>query len=209
MELELIYFNFPFWRAEVPRLALHLAGVSFYDHRVSGLEFREMKQHGQLPLGQLPILKVNGAKLTQSIAIARFCGIASGMYPEDRWQAAKVDEVFDVVNELTYTVSPTTRERDLERKMHMRATIATKHLPKAFDFLEQQLEHSDSHYFVEDRLTIADLVVWRVFGWFSSGILDGVPVSVLEPYVLLRAHYERISENPRIKEWMSQYSSSK
>ena len=33
MHLKLIYFDFPFWRAEVSRLALHLGGVPFEDVR--------------------------------------------------------------------------------------------------------------------------------------------------------------------------------
>ena len=207
MELELVYFNFPFWRAEVPRLALHLGNVPFRDHRVSGDEFRAMKERGEIPLGQLPILKVDGKILTQSIAIARFCGSLAKMYPKDPWQAAQVDQIFEVVNELTYAISPSVRERDLERKNKMRHDIVTVALPKAFGFLEQQLKISNSEYFVGLDITIGDLVVWRVYGWFDSEVLDGVPRAALEPFVELKRHYEHISSEPRIKAWMSQSKS--
>ena len=125
-------------------------------------------------MGQLPILNVDGAVLSQSIAIARFCGALARMYPNESWQAAQVDEIFDVVNELTYSISPSVRERDPERKRKMRHDIATVGILKAFGFLERQLKQNNPKYFVGSHLTIGDLVVWRVYGWFDSEILDGV-----------------------------------
>ena len=83
MELRLIYFDFPFWRAEVSRLALHLSGIPFEDIRPSRAEFMAMKNSGELPYGQLPVLDVDGVRIAQSVAIARLCGQVSGLYPKD------------------------------------------------------------------------------------------------------------------------------
>ena len=78
-KLVLHYFDFPFWRAEVCRLALHLGKVSykskqffclisesneyhyflqveFEDKKIK--DFAEFKASGIAPLGQAPILEV-------------------------------------------------------------------------------------------------------------------------------------------------------
>ena len=74
MHLRLIYPKFPFWRAEVPRLALHLGGVAFENYHPTREEIREYKSDGRLPFGQVPILVVDGETIAQTGAIARFCG---------------------------------------------------------------------------------------------------------------------------------------
>ena len=43
MNLSLIYFNFPFWRAEVIRIALHIGNIEFNDLRISREEFVRVK----------------------------------------------------------------------------------------------------------------------------------------------------------------------
>ena len=94
MQLRLSYFKFPFWRAEVSRIALFLGDVPFENHHPSRDEFKKMKAAGELPFGQLPILLVDGQVIAQTGAIARFCGKLSGLYPEDNaLHAARVDAV--------------------------------------------------------------------------------------------------------------------
>ena len=51
-------------------------------------------------------------------------------------------------------------------------------------------------------MTIADLAIWRLLGWLTSGLLDGVPKSVLDPYKNLIELKNKISQHPKIKEWM-------
>ena len=53
MQLKLMYFDFPFWRAEVSRLALHLGGIPFEDVRPNREAFMAMKRSGRAPYGQL------------------------------------------------------------------------------------------------------------------------------------------------------------
>ncbi|MEC7985386.1 MAG: glutathione S-transferase [Myxococcota bacterium] len=208
MELELIYFNFPFWRAEVPRLTLHLGGVPFRDTRVSGKEFGSMRADGKLPFRQVPILRVDGRVLTQAATIARFCGRLTDMYPNDPWHAAKVDELFDAIGELNYKLSPSMREKDPEKKMAMRAKFAEKNIPMVLAHIEREIAENGSGYCVGERLSVADLLVWRVCGWLSSGLLDGIPTDILQPYEYLRAHQHRIGSDPRIVAWMTQYTKS-
>ena len=89
MDITLIYFDFPFWRAEVSRIALFMGGIEFNDRRIDSEEFQRVKSNGCLddgtliPFGQLPVLVVNGVSVAQTGGIARFCGKLADLYPKD------------------------------------------------------------------------------------------------------------------------------
>ncbi len=67
----LFYFDIP-GKAEAIRLAFHVQGVAFDDHRFKDREeFLAMKASGRLQYGQVPALQVGPVVLTQSAAILR------------------------------------------------------------------------------------------------------------------------------------------
>ncbi len=205
MKLELLYPDFPFWRAEVSRLALFIGDIPFDNVHPSRKEFAEMKESGALTFGQVPVLKVDGKMIAQTGAIARFCGKLSGLYPvDDHFLAAKVDEIIDAATDITNLMSPTMREKDPEKKMALRQSLAEEKLPKWLSYLERYLEKNGSTgFFVSNQLTIADLAIWRLMGWLSGGILDGIPKDILEPFTLLKSHFDTIGNLPKVHQWMS------
>ena len=210
MKLILYYFSIPFWRAEVTRLVLYMNDIEFVDHRISDTERDQFKKNGQLPNGmiapfrQLPVLEVDGKIVAQTGAIARFCGKLSGMYPSDNdFDAARVDQIIEAAQDINYIVSISGREKNSEKKLLARERLTKVHLPKQFQFLENLLiENNESDWFVGNSMTIADLVIWRLLGWLTSGLLDGVPTSVLDPYKNLIELKNNISQHPKIKKWM-------
>jgi len=208
MQLRLSYFKFPFWRAEVSRLALFLGDVPFENHHPSRDEFQKMKAEGELPFGQLPILLVNGEAIAQTGAIARFCGKLSGLYPEDNaLDAARVDQLIDAATDITNRVGLTMRIKDSDERLEARRVLARETLPLWLGYLESLLATSDSGFFVGENMTIADLAIWRLSAWLRGGILDGIPREILTPFPLLKAHCDRTEDTPRIREWMTeQYS---
>jgi glutathione S-transferase len=204
VKLEFIYWDIPFWRAETSRIALFIGGVEFEDHRPSWEEFLELKAAGELPFGQLPILKVDGEIIAQTAGIARFCGKLAGLYPaEDHLAGAKIDQVLDAATEITGVVGPSMRENDPEKKAALRARLAAKTLPRWLGFLEVLLEaNRDSDFFVGESLTIADLAIWRMMGWLTGGILEGLPRDLMEPFPCLSHHFAVVDGEPMVREWM-------
>ena len=89
MKITLIYFNFPFWRAEVSRISLNSCSIDFYDKRITSEEFQNVKEKGTLhdgtiiPFHQLPCLKVDNITIAQTGAISRFCGKLANLYPKE------------------------------------------------------------------------------------------------------------------------------
>ena len=204
MHIALTYFDFPFWRAEVSRLALHIGGVDFEDRRPSREAFRAMKAAGQLPYGQLPVLEVDGVIIAQSAAIARYCGKLSGLYPmSDHVAAARVDELLDAANEVTLKVSPTMREQDPTRRAAMRTELATETFPAWFEQVEGRVD--DGEFLVGDALTIADLALWRLLAWLTGGFLDGIPTDLLDRHPRLSRHVATIAARGDVTAWMTRY----
>ena len=212
MKITLYYFKIPFWRAEVTRLSLYIGDIPFEDYRIEGNDYDKFKKTGELPnkkiapFKQLPVLDVDGKIFAQTGAIARFCGKLSGLYPKnDDYKAALIDQIIEGAQDINYLVTLSGRDKDLERKKIARDILATRHLPKWFRFLEDLLkQNTESIYFVGDDLTIADLAIWRLLGWLKSGMLDGVPTTILDNYENLNKLREQIYKNPKVIKWMNE-----
>lgn len=63
------YFNAR-GRAELTRLVFAVGGIEYTDNRVERDDWPSKK--ADAPLGQMPYLEVDGVKIPQSIAIARY-----------------------------------------------------------------------------------------------------------------------------------------
>ena len=204
MKLKLIYPDLPFWRAETSRLALFIGGIEFEDLRPSREEIAKMRTEGVFPFGQFPVLQVDDKTIAQTGAIARFCGKLGGLYPtENDFYAAKVDEVIDLATDITFKISPALIEKNPEKRMDMRRELSETVLPLWLGFLETLLEdNGKTGYFVDDSLTVADLAAWRLCGWISGGIIDGIPETILDAFPLLNAHQNHVSNLPKVVEWL-------
>mgnify|MGYP001369843883 FL=1 len=212
MKITLYYFKIPFWRAEVTRLSLYIGNIPFEDYRIEGNDYDKFKKTGELPnnkiapFKQLPVIDVDGKIFAQTGAIARFCGKLSGLYPKnDDYKAALIDQIIEGAQDINYLVTLSNRDKDPEKKKVARDILATRHLPKWFQFLEDLLkQNTKSVYFVESDLTIADLAIWRLLGWLKSGMLDGIPTTILDNYQNLNALREEIYKNPKVIKWMDE-----
>ena len=210
MEITLYYFKIPFWRAEVTRLALFIGDIPFKDYRFESQDTDLLKKDGKLPNGQiapfkqLPVLDVDGKIFAQTGAIARFCGKLSGLYPKNKdLEAAQIDQIIEAAQDINYLVTLSGRDKEKDRLELARKILATKHLPKWFQFLEDLLEkNQESNFFIGKNISIADLAIWRLLGWLSSGLLDGVPTNILEPYKKIKVMREEVYKHPKVNEWM-------
>ena len=206
----LYYFTIPFWRAEVSRLSLFIGNIEFDDYRIQNNDYKKFKEDGTLPSGknapfrQLPVLEVDDKIVAQTGAIARYCGKLSGLYPlNDDFEAALIDQIIESAQDINYMVTLSNRDKDPEKKKISREILSTKHLPKSFQFLENLIiEKNEECWFVGNKLSIADLAIWRLLGWLNSGLLDGIPTNILDPYKKLKKMRSQINQHPRIREWM-------
>jgi len=206
--IKIYYSHTPFWRAEVLRVSLFISNIPFEDVRISREEFINMIKTGYLPNGkkvpfhQLPVIEVDGEIIGQTGAIARYCGKISNLYSNDNINAAKIDQIIDAATDITNLVSPTIREKDEQKKVEDRLLLKNKLLPRWFRYLENILSESASDWFVENKMTIADIAMWRLLGWLISGIIDGIPTTIVDSYPKLKNIHTNVHHHPKVQEWM-------
>ena len=206
--IKIYYSHTPFWRAEVLRVSLFISNTPFEDVRISREEFINMIKTGYLPNGkkvpfhQLPVIEVDGEIIGQTGAIARYCGKISNLYSNDKINAAKIDQIIDAATDITNLVSPTIREKDEQKKVEDRLLLKNKLLPRWFRYLENILSESTSDWFVENKMTIADIAMWRLLGWLISGIIDGIPTTIVDSYPKLKNIHTNVHHHPKVQEWM-------
>jgi len=195
-KLVLNYFDFDGSRGEVARLAMHLGGIAFTDNRIPRKEWPNLRDSA--PFQSLPTLEVDGQVIAQSNTINRYVGKLAGLYPKDDWQAALVDEVMDAVEDITVRISTTfTLEGDAKKKA--REALTAGPIVRFAQQLEARLKRGGREWFVEKRLTVADLKCFLWVRWLQSGALDHIPADVVDRNApLLAKHLERVRSHPKI-----------
>lgn len=202
-QLKLNYFDFHGGRAEPVRLALHLGGVAFEDHRFTFPEFAEVRK--ATPFGQVPTLEVDGVHVTQCDAILRYAGKLSGLYPTDPLQALLCDEVAYVVEEASVRIGPTFRMSGEEQKA-ARLALVNGSMPVYLAWLQAQLQARGGEFFADNRLTVADLKVFVDVRGLNSGRLDHVPTDLVERVApALNAHAQRVANTPGVQAYYAQF----
>ena len=208
LKLTFIYLNFPFWRAEVSRIALFLSGIEFENRVVFPDEFQRVKADGKLddgtviPHHQLPCLIVDGHPIVQTGAIARYCGRLSGLYPNDNdLLAAQIDQVLDLATDITVLVSATGRMDNDQEKIRKRKALSDGELGHKLDILEKNIK-PNSIWINGGSMGLEDIAIWRLMGWLSSGTLDGIPTAILKKRPKIQRVCQNVDANPIIQQWI-------
>lgn len=204
-QLKLSYFDFHGGRAEPARLAFHIGGIPFEDHRFAGTAFPELRK--AMPLGQVPVLEVDGVQVTQCDAINRYAAKLAGLYPTDPLQALWCDEVAYVVEEATAKLGPTFSMTPEDRKT-ARLALVNGSMPVYLAWLQKQLLAHGGQFFADNRLTMADLKVFVDVRGLNSGRLDHVPTDLVQQVApALNEHMQRIQALPAVQQYYAQFKS--
>ena len=132
---------------------------------------------------------------------ADYASSICGVPAEDIIEAGKVDQIIDTVTDINELLNPSMRENDPIKKREMRAELTNKYLPNYFGFLENILHANNSNWFVGGKMSVADIAVWGLLGWITSGVLDDIPTGVINPFKRLKKLYNEVSQNPHVREW--------
>lgn len=198
VSLHLRYFPFP-GRAGPIRDALNMGKVAFEDEHVPPEQFRQRRAAGEFPFGGLPVLDVETTegkvRSAQSNAILRFAGRLSGLYPaDDPVQALKVDEALDLGEDINGLMGPSIHEQDNDKRLAMRKQLAEETLPQWAAYFERLLVNNGSTgYIVGDSLSVADLKLYWIIDWLTSGILDGIPTTLFDNFAAVMAWRKNIT----------------
>lgn len=217
-KLTLTYFPIA-GRAEPIRLAAAAGKIPFTNHILSFPEFMAKKE--SFPFGQVPVLEMqmeDGSvkSITQSNAILRYVGKLGGLYPTNEIQAMEVDEILDILDDMAEPIRVSVRgavrtlisetEFTDEEKLAIRTRWMSK-FPLFLEKIESKLVASSSGWVIgSEKVTIADIAISVVLTWIKSGILDGIPTSVLDKFPACLALIEKVANVEGIKKWKETYS---
>eukprot|EP01031_Cornospumella_fuschlensis_P031392 gene31392-37945_t len=206
-KLKLYYFNIA-GVGEIIRLACAYGNLPFEDVRLSGDQFRQMRDEGKLTFGQLPALQVDdNTFLFQSAAILRYVGKFAGLYPtNDDILAAKIDALVDQEKDMFTGVSAS-RYRDRfgfdmlseETVAAIRKKLNDEILPRHLSYFEAFLSKSPSGWLMGGpEPTIADFVISIRVKWLVSGANDGITEQLLDPFPGMRRLIEQFDNMPQV-----------
>jgi len=206
-KIRIYYGDMPFWRAECVRMSLFLGGVEFDDVRDKKRD--ALKAEGKLPFGATPVMEVDGKMLSQTQAMASYCSKLAGLHPQNDWDAAKVDEAINGCTDVTMTIGKTF-SLPAEEKVKARQELITSQgrLTMQLSGLERIITQNGSNgHVVGDAVTVADLAIWRLIGWLSSGVIDGIPKDYVSgTFPQITALCAQVDCHPKVQEWKHMHS---
>lgn len=193
---KLYYFNGR-GRAEVSRLIFAAAGQQYEDVRYEREEFPSHK--AEMPLGQVPLLEVDGVKLPQSVSIARFLARRFGLAGQNDLEQAQADAVVDTATDLMNGIVPVFQEQDPTKKQELTKKFFDEDLPKHLHNLEVLAKSygNGGAYFVGNNLTWADLYVHSLLDY-----IVGLNENSLNNNAWIKQNRETVEQQPKIAEYL-------
>ncbi|KAL9962463.1 hypothetical protein ACROYT_G031568 [Oculina patagonica] len=191
-------------KAEYTRIAFAVAGVDFEDIRVNPEEWMtKLKPSGFSPSGQLPVLEVDGKVLTQSKAILTYVAKEFNLAPGSNFEQAQADMLAHCISDLEDKLSAAFHVDDPERKEKALAAVTKELVPEKCRFFEKFLLANSKHgFFIGDKLTYADIVVFTFLNsHYLKGSAEGIPEELKE-YPTLSTWYELVRTQPKIQHWL-------
>lgn len=144
--------------------------MPFVDKRVTFAELPPLKATCVLPLGQLPVLEIDGTTFCQSVPLSRYACKLAGLYPADALKALIQDEVVATIDEVWGKV-PSKDEA-------LRVAYCREVAPKFLKAVAMRL--GDAKFFGGDAPGFADLWVYQYVTFSTSGFFDFIEKDFVE-----------------------------
>ncbi|XP_062520513.1 glutathione S-transferase 1-like [Corticium candelabrum] len=193
---KLTYFNGR-GRAELARLLFAQAGAAFEDVRIKPADWPALKP--TTPLGCLPLLEVDGAKLCESKAIAAFIALQFGLHGDSNMDKASVQMIVCVVRELQDKIYDALMSKDEAKKAELMKKLVEETIPKVSGQLEALLKQNGTGWFVGKKVTLADIAVFDVFDELTAVKPDAVSA---DKTPLLVAVVAKVKALPNVAKWL-------
>jgi glutathione S-transferase len=192
---ELLYFDGA-GRAEAIRICLHMAGVDFKDTRFSFADWKAGIKD-TTPLGQVPVLQIDGVAHCQSTALLRYAGTLAGWYPTgDPLQALAVDEAVDSLNEL---MSKAPQGGEPAAKKAAREEFQATVMVQYATWFEGKIAAAGGKSGFGATPTIADLMLHGTVKGVETGTWDYIDAKFFDAYPLIKATVAAVDENVQVK----------
>lgn len=195
---KLTYFNAR-GRGEIMRLLFAEAKEAYDDCRIEKDQWPALK--ASTPFGQLPMLEVDGVKLCQSTACARYLARKFHLAGKSELEQAQTDMVVDCIEDSAKPMISFFFEKDEAKKTELKKKYNEEQLPAFLTLLENLLKQNNGgdDFFVGKGVTWADLYLLGFIGWTNmAGNEDP-----LGKHPKLKALKAKVENLPNIKAWIA------
>ncbi len=157
--------------------------VSF-TQRVVGTRqrFLNLKDSGQLPFGQLPMLQIDGVEIVQSQAIIRYIARRANLTGKDAKDEIACDMLAETAFDLLKLMTPFPFLRGTPAEAEQKANARKKWEEQGSRlemYIERNTKKGKGAYLVGNSVTYADVLVAHVLTWFveelGADICEGMP----------------------------------
>ncbi|EFN78061.1 Glutathione S-transferase [Harpegnathos saltator] len=190
---KLTYFNIT-GLAEPIRYMFHYAGIKFEDARLESQDWSKCKT--DMPLGQVPVLEIDGKKYHQSKAIGRYVAKKCNLYSSDEIEALEIDATVDSLDDMRQAMSVYHHEKDPAVKEKMKKTTFEK-LSFFLDKLEEQVKKNGGH-FVRGKLTWPDVI----YAAYVRRISEFTQKEITKDHPELKKLVDKVDAIPSIKAYL-------
>ncbi|XP_077302870.1 glutathione S-transferase-like [Arctopsyche grandis] len=202
MTCKLTYFNL---RAlgEPIRMILTYNGIKFQDIRLDRFGKDWIEKKSTFPMGQLPLLEIDGIALHQSKVICRYLAKKSDLYGKNERESAQIDIAVDIIY-------------DLIMKMRVLRDISD---PSAQETKYEEFKNTSIPFYLSNLDNIAksysgylgcSKLSWADF--YFTGAIDYLEnlcrIKFRDDYPNLKKVIQNVTEEPKLKEYLSKRTNS-
>jgi len=191
---KLYYFNVKAL-AEPIRFLFAYGGLPYEDIRIERSDWPSIKE--TMPMGHMPVLEVDGKKVSESIAIARYVAHKVGLSGSNDWENLLIDSVVDTIIDLRQKMLAVFMESDENVKQTKKATLTTETFPFYFSKLEEIAKENNGHL-VASKFTWADFIFAAMLELMK--IMEGE--DIIDKYPNLQKVANNVYSLDSIKTWM-------
>jgi glutathione S-transferase len=185
---KLTYFNLG-GKGQSIRLAYVYGGIDFEDERLEFSEWPERK--AKTPIGQLPILSVDGKEYVQSNALLRYVGGRAGLYPTPGTKDQLiVEDALESIGEAFAKPPLDERRSYVEGKM----TKLLTHI----EALVTENSGEDAAFVLGAEISVADLSIYCFVHFFSSGFLDNITADDFKAFAVIQRIIKNVKSHPKL-----------
>jgi glutathione S-transferase len=182
-------------RAETTRWMLAINRIEFENAPIETPEaLAALRASGKLPFDQMPLLEINGLKLSQSSAMMRYLARLGGFYGESDIEAVWCDMIVGTAADLAEAAMQAPFQPTKEMAIAAIRARFDKFGPK----FEARLTENGSGFCVGGRMTFADVILAEAL----NAHLEWCP-DILANTPLLAALYERVLNDSGVSNYLS------
>uniref|UniRef100_A0A182FM24 glutathione transferase n=2 Tax=Anopheles albimanus TaxID=7167 RepID=A0A182FM24_ANOAL len=162
-DYKVYYFNVKAL-GEPLRFLLSYGNLPFDDVRITREEWPALKP--TMPMGQMPVLEVDGKKVHQSVAMSRYLAKQVGLAGADDWENLMIDTVVDTVNDFRLKIAVVSYEPDDDIKEKKLVTLNNEVIPFYLEKLDD-IARENGGYLANSKLSWADVYFAAILDYLN------------------------------------------